>query len=379
MNEDIVVRGDRGGATGREIGQQPAMWRQTAAIVAEDRERLDALTDPILSRPGARVIFTGAGSSAYAGGLICAELAHRRGVRMDAVATTDIVSNPRDVFAEDVPTLLVSFARSGDSPESIAATSLANQLLTVVGHLVITCNADGALARAHAACSGSEVLLLPPETNDAGFAMTSSFTSMALAALLVFAPELEAHVESLAGEAEDLLRGRLAQPAAIARRSVERVVYLGSGCLHALAQESALKVLELTGGRVVAISESSLGFRHGPKSILSAGTAVVCFLSNDPYTRRYDEDIAAELQSIVPSDLLIRLSSRGEGLMASDSASSALAQLPDAMAGIALLLFAQVLALDFSLSSGVIPDNPSPSGAVNRVVRGVTIHALDAA
>lgn len=377
MSENIVVRGDAGGATGREIGQQPTMWRRTTEVVTDRREYLEALFDGILRREGARVIFTGAGSSAYVGGLVCAELARRRDLRMDAVATTDIVSNPRDVFAEDVPTLLVSFARSGDSPESIAATALADQTLTTVGHLVITCNAEGALAREHGAASGSEVLLLPPETNDEGFAMTSSFTSMALAALLSFAPELSTQVDSLSAAGEQILRERLESLAPVMEHPVERIVYLGSGSLHSVAKESALKVLELTGGRVVAISESSLGFRHGPKSILSDDSFVMCFVSSNPYTRRYDLDMLDELGQTMPAGRLMALSSSVVGLEGHRAVVvPALDGLPDAMAAIALLLFAQVLALDFSLAEGITPDNPSPSGALNRVVRGVTIHPL---
>lgn len=376
MSENTAVRGAEGGATGREIGQQPVMWRRTAAVIADSRERLDAFLRGILTRSGARVIFTGAGSSAYVGGLVWAELARRCDVRMDAIATTDIVSSPRDVFAEDVPTLLVSFARSGDSPESIAATALADQSLTVIRHLVITCNAEGALAREHDAAEDSEVVLLPPETNDAGFAMTSSFTSMALAALLSFAPELSTRVEALAAAGELILGEKLGSLDPARERSVERIVYLGSGCLQSLAKESALKVLELTGGRIVAIAESPLGFRHGPKSILSEGTFVMCFVSSDPYTRRYDLDMLTELRQAMPAERLMALSSRADGLEGHHEVIPSLGELPDAMAAIALLLFAQALALDFSLAEGITPENPSPSGAVNRVVRGVTIHPL---
>ena len=100
------------------------------------------------------------------------------------MSTTDIVADPRGCFAEDLPTLLVSFARSGDSPESVAATELAEQCLSEVHHLVITCNEQGQLAREHSGRTTSYVLLMPPESNDRGFAMTSSFTGMTLAALL---------------------------------------------------------------------------------------------------------------------------------------------------------------------------------------------------
>ena len=45
----------------------------------------------------------------------------------------------------------------------------------------------------------------------------------------------------------------------------------------------------------MAIHESSLGFRHGPKSILNEKSVVALFMSQDPYTRKYDLDILREL------------------------------------------------------------------------------------
>ena len=62
-----------------------------------------------------------------------------------------------------MPTLLVSFARSGDSPESVAAAELADQLLSDVHHLVLTCNADGRLAAAVTARMSARTWLLMPE------------------------------------------------------------------------------------------------------------------------------------------------------------------------------------------------------------------------
>ncbi len=148
---------------------------------------------------------------------------------MDAVSTTDIVADPYAAFPYDVPTLLVSFARSGDSPESVAATRLAEQVLTRVNHLVITCNSAGHLARTHGETSASHVLLMPAAANDQGFAMTSSFTSMLLASLLAFGALDTGDIDAPAAAAEHITAGGLdpAIDALLARRP-ERLVYLGS-------------------------------------------------------------------------------------------------------------------------------------------------------
>lgn len=106
-----------------EIGQQPRMWREVGRILADGRKELDDFLAPFLAREDLRIVLTGAGTSAYAGRIVRGVLARRTGRRVDAVATTDIVSDPYGSFSEDVPTLLVSFARSGDSPESVAPPS----------------------------------------------------------------------------------------------------------------------------------------------------------------------------------------------------------------------------------------------------------------
>ena len=40
------------------------------------------------------------------------------------------------------------------------------------------------------------------------------------------------------------------------------------------------------------------------------------------------------------------------------------------------MVYAQLIALRASLHQGLRPDNPFPSGEVNRVVQGVTLHSL---
>ncbi|MFJ9348395.1 SIS domain-containing protein [Streptomyces sp. NPDC101237] len=371
---------DRGADhTTAEIIQQPAVWREVGAIVAGERASLDAFLTPLLADRDLRIVLTGAGTSAFAGEVVRAAVARATGRRTDAVSTTDIVADPYASFPDNVPTLLVSFARSGDSPESVAATRLADQVLTRVHHLVITCNSDGQLARLHGGSDSSLVLQMPAAANDQGFAMTSSFTSMLLASLLALGALTPDAVEAPAAAAAHItaggLTGRIEE---LLARAPERLVYLGSSsALKGLAQESALKLLELTGGALVASSESSLGFRHGPKSVLNDRTAVVVYVSNDPYTRRYDLDILAELRAGLPQGSVVAVSASPEGLPGDDTwLLPGLADVDDAVLALPAVLCAQLVALRASLRQGIRPDNPFPSGEVNRVVQGVTVHPL---
>ncbi|MFJ4926586.1 SIS domain-containing protein [Streptomyces sp. NPDC088736] len=378
-DQNLVPQDSGADHTTAEIVQQPGVWREVGAVVAAERGALDAFLEPLLADGNLRIVLTGAGTSAFAGDVVRASVARATGRRTDAVSTTDIVADPHASFPDDVPTLLVSFARSGDSPESVAATRLADQVLTQVHHLVITCNSAGQLAGLHGGSASSHVLLMPAAANDQGFAMTSSFTSMLLASLLALGALTADAIDAPAAAAEHITAGGLSPHIEeLLAREPERLVYLGSSsALKGLAQESALKLLELTGGALVASSESSLGFRHGPKSVLNDRTAVVVYVSNDPYTRRYDLDILAELRAGLPQGSVVAVTASPDGLPGDGTwLLPGLADADDAVLALPAVVCAQLIALRSSLAQGIRPDNPFPSGEVNRVVQGVTVHPL---
>ncbi|KQV47399.1 tagatose-6-phosphate ketose isomerase [Pelomonas sp. Root1217] len=374
----------RGAAhTAREIAQQPAVWQTVYAQLQAERPALDVFLAPLLALPQLRIVLTGAGSSSFIGQCIAPALLRHLGahpgIRVEALATTDIVSSPDQCLQAEVPTLLVSFARSGNSPESLAAVDLADQFIKTCHHLVITCAADGTLNRRMAGKSNARVLLLPDETNDRAFAMTSSFSGMLLAAVWAFDLPL-APVADLARAAQTLAEGETDRLYALTDKPFERFVFLGSNTLLGLAREAALKMLELTDGKLVAMADSTLGFRHGPKTILNDRTLVVIILSNDPYTRQYDLDLLRELRQQGPARVLALRTSALNGAEAphADDVTLALpASAPDLALAPVALVFAQCLALLASLQLGITPDNPSASGTVTRVVSGVTIHPVN--
>ena len=368
----------QGGAwTAREIQQQPAVWQDTVAVVATEKDRLHAFLQPLLARPDLRVILTGAGSSAYIGQCLQPELLAVLGRRVEAIATTDLVAGPAQYFQRAVPTLLVSFARSGNSPESLAAVELAEKFVDECHQLVITCNEGGALYRRTGTRRNGFAILLPEATHDRGFAMTSSFSSMLYAAYLVFAPALlntsaGVRIRSAATFLLDTMPARIDD---LVARRLARTVYLGSCGLSGLANESSLKLLELTDGAVAAISNSPLGFRHGPKTFVTKNTLVVVFLSNNPLTRRYDLDLVRELKADGIASRVLALSAARDDLAGLDTVVvPGMESAGDAELGFAYLIVAQLYAFQMSIALGCTPDNPSASGAVNRVVKGVTIY-----
>ncbi|GAY18163.1 SIS domain-containing protein [Mycobacterium sp. shizuoka-1] len=370
MTNTVPAQKD-GGATILEIGQQPGVWREAARNIDPELTRfLGELT----GRPDLRVILTGAGSSAFIGEIAAAAVRRHLGRRVEAIPTTSIVASPLDHLERDTPTLMVSFARSGNSPESLATTALADELVDDIAHLVLTCDPAGELGRNHSGRNNSRVLYMPERSNDTGFAMTSSLTSMLLSCLLLLGPATERDAEALAAAAEQVI-ARQPDIAALARTKRQRFFYLGSGALSGLARESALKMLELTAGDVVTYFDSPLGFRHGPKSALDADTLAVVYVSTDPYTRRYDLDIITEIRSQLGVDTVMVISTESQP-GGPTLALPELEGMDDALVALPYLVFAQYLALFTALEHGKTPDNPFPSGEVNRVVQGVTIYPM---
>lgn len=366
--------------TASEIVQQPEVWNQLVeALKSQEGEIKRFIQEIYQNHDNVRVIFTGAGTSAFIGDILVPVLNGKDiGAKFEAIPTTHIVSNPDEYILRDTPTVLVSFARSGNSPESVATVKLAQKLIKEFYHIVITCNKEGQLAKDTQEDSKAITILMPEKSHDKGFAMTSSFTCMMISAYTLFTGQYLS--EGMTAESDELIHLISEKVDKVLEFDFTRLVYLGSGMLSQMAHESALKMLELTAGKVVAIHESSLGFRHGPKSILNEQSLVVLFISEDPYTRKYDIDILKELSGDESGLKVVALTSLD------DEEISTLAdwtiQVPkqeegfndDLELSLNYVLFAQILALKKSMSLGIEPDNPSPDGRVNRVVKGVVIH-----
>ena len=274
--------------TTAEIAQQPELWVDTLKIYEDNLDAIEAFLASARAMGEGRlsVVFTGAGTSDYVGDTVGPYLRHAGDVSLydfKPVATTDIVSAPRDFLNPDEPTLLVSFARSGNSPESLAAVQVAKKFVKNVKFLNITCAPEGKLA-VESADDPDALTLLIPRANDKGFAMTGSYSCMTLLTTLVFdAASLEqkrAWVEQAAKMGEAVV-AREGEVAAFLSGDFNRVTYLGSGSFVGLAQESQLKILELAHGLVATSWDSSMGYRHGPKSFVDDKTLVFVFMNND--------------------------------------------------------------------------------------------------
>ena len=365
----------------REIAHQPATWLETAERVAG---RAAAVADAVarVSAGGGAIVLTGSGSSLYAGECLAPALQAATGLAVRAVGAGELLIQPRAFLPARGPCLLVSFGRSGNSPESCGAIDAVRDAAPECAHLVITCNPQGGLATRYRDDARVTAIVLDERTNDRSLVMTSSFTNMVLAARLLAAPAdvpgyvSRARALARAG-AEVLLRCSDALAAA-GRGSYGSAVYLGSGGRHGSAREAALKMLEMTNGRVKTFAETYLGLRHGPMCAVDDDTLIVCFLSSDPVTRAYEVDLVRELSR---KELGARKVIVGRAVPAGLAGPRdlvvdvpALASLSDDDAPLVDVLAGQLLAAFRCLSLGLRPDMPSDDGVINRVVEEFALH-----
>lgn len=366
-----------------EIRQQPGLWEKTRRLLQQQKASLSAFLKPLLEAD-LDLVLSGAGTSAFVGECLAHALGAQYAQQIRAVSTTDLVAAPARYLHPTKTTLLINFARSGNSPESVATVQMAEQVAASVSHLFITCNSEGALNQLAKEMPNAYSLVLDPATNDRGFAMTSSFSNMVLAAYLALDQEgqADAMVAQLVQVGEDFLAKDYGPMASLGQEGdFDRIVYLGALALKGFAQESALKMLELSAGRVATLFDTPLGFRHGPKSFISAKTLLVMYLSDDPYRRQYSLDLLKEMSGQRAGNRIIVLHNRPcEGL--EDLVDGVIrfdvgAALPSLGLGLLYILFAQGLAVYKSMALGLTPDNPFPTGEVNRVVQGVVIYPLE--
>ncbi|MFV0321414.1 MAG: sugar isomerase [Alphaproteobacteria bacterium] len=372
--------------TAKEICQQGKVWRKLALLVENIDTDLVKTLEKITYDKNAQIILTGAGTSAYIGNILALALDNICAAQVRSIPTTDIVSQPGSYFTDKSKGVVISFGRSGSSPESIDAVEKIEQIAPNMHHIYVTCNKNGGLAQRVEQNKRAYLCLMPEETHDVSFVMSSSFSSMLLFTYGLFVKtilgETDFDYTTLALQSDEIAHNFYHNRLFEKIEQIERIVYLGSNNLYGAAQESALKAVEMTTGQIITMAETSLGFRHGPKSIVNDKTLICVFVSNDPYTQLFDKDIINELaqdddmlQIVVfaneaffaeyplSQDNIIRVALRKE-----------LTHYNDALMGAIFVNFAQIIGFNIATYLGFSPDDPCPTGQVNRVVQGVTIY-----
>jgi len=366
--------------TAKEIKQQPELWTE---IFDEFKGNCHDFKSFIASYGSDinKIILTGAGTSAFIGQSLKSAFYQAFGVEVRAVPTTDFITHPLDTINKQDRVLMVSFARSGNSPESVAATKLCDQIVSKCIHIIITCEPKGALYNFETK-SPKFTILLPRASNDQSLAMTSSYTGMLLAGALVANYQnldaLEPQIQTLESYGIDVISRYNETLLEIANKPFDRAVFLGSGPFSGTAREAELKMLELTNGKVLGNMDSYLGFRHGPKAIVNENTLMVYFLSSNSYVNQYELDLIKSIKDdlnplwsivVTPRPLEASIDSDTEILFPEGTS------LLEELLAVVYILPMQILSFHKSRSYGLRPDKPSTNGAIHRVVQGVKIYS----
>ncbi|MEQ8471975.1 MAG: SIS domain-containing protein [Marinoscillum sp.] len=365
--------------TASEICQQPTLWRKIYSLINKEKGKLVSFLD---RNSFQKIILTGAGTSAYIGESLVGSFHREQSTFVNAVPTTNLVSHPYDYFSSKERILLISFARSGNSPESKAAVVLADEICANCTHLIITCNSEGELAN-YRFKGDQYILCLPEETNDKSLAMTSSYSGMLLAGLLIARinkiETLKETVEMASSYAETVLTKHLQTLKDIASLNFKRAVFLGSGPLLGTATESHLKLQELTDGAIICINESFLGFRHGPKAVVDNETLIIYLLSNSSYASKYEHDLIFAMEKGKKALAQLAVAEKFDfelGVEYNIGYTDNGTALDEDFMTLPSVLPGQILGFFKSLNEGLQPDQPSSSGAISRVVQGVNIYDL---
>lgn len=363
-----------------EIIQQPKVWKKVFELVKDLSSDLSIFLKNAISTENSEIILTGAGSSFFVAETASVIFQNNTGFTSRAVSSTELVTHPHLFINKNKKTLLISFARSGNSPESIGAVDFAEEISINISHLIITCNKKGKLALKKYK-NKSFILSLPDETNDKGLAMTSSVSSMILTSLLVSRIEsinkIYSEIIQMADFGSFLISEYEKKIEELSSNNFTRAVFLGSGPFIGIAREGHLKLQELTDGKLICKFDSFLGFRHGPKAVVNDETLMVYIMSNDKYVRKYETDLIKSVQNEQNPKLSIVISETYEtfkNISLNISRNNTQSVLNEEMLSICSLIPLQLLGYYKSINCGLNPDTPSISGAIHRVVQGVIIY-----
>jgi tagatose-6-phosphate ketose/aldose isomerase len=374
--------------TPREISQQPDTWESTYQKCEHERTKISSFlkNSGVGSQnlPAPSIFLIGAGTSDYVGRAVADLLRQCWSCPVWAVPSTDLLINTDNLILREREYLWISFSRSGDSSEGVAVLEKALATYPHVRHVVVTCNQSGRMAQLSSQNPDKMcALILDEAVNDRGLAMTSSYSNMVVAGqCLAHLDDMERYRTILAilREIGSKFLHRAAEIAfRIAGMNFPKACFLGSGPLAAVANESALKLLELTAGKIHTISESVLGFRHGPMSSLDKNTLFTQFISNDPRRQKYELDLLTEIRDKRLAGITVAVAAqhlRGLESLADHVISlGAPTTLKDEYRPPVDVMFSQLLGLFSSLNAGLRPDHPSPNGAINRVVAHLQIYS----
>jgi glucosamine--fructose-6-phosphate aminotransferase (isomerizing) len=333
--------------TYHEIMSQPAVWAEALDRVPE---QWTAISRSLTIDRATQALFIGSGTSLYIAQAAAQTFQEVTGCVSAAVPASEVFLSAASTVPRHQSVVAFVISRSGTTSEALlAATHLADHHpnVTTIG---ITCTGGTPLV---AACDHAIEL---DHAREHAVVMTRSFTTMLMALQIVAAicagdDRLRAELARL----PDIADAALPEFEAFAQKmdgipGQELVIYLGLGPNRGLAEEGTLKLKEMT--QIPCEAYNPLEFRHGPISIVRAGTTAILLNGHreHPYTEAVERDLkdaGALVMSIGPTASTVADHSLVIGQELSDLARCCLYIPP-----------VQLLAYFRALGRGLDPDRP---------------------
>jgi glutamine---fructose-6-phosphate transaminase (isomerizing) len=336
-----------GAHTIAEILSEPATWKECLQRV-ESTAELQSLNEQLPRN--IEWVFIGCGSSFYLAQSAAASWSVLTGEKARAIPASEILLFPQTV---PVPCQPVLISRSGHTSEAVEAAEYLERSMNI-RTLAITCGTNTPIQKVSSHC------IVLPEADEKSTVMTRSFTSM----LLVLQS-----LAAIRGDRRDFLDGVSALPGQVAKRLKEvhetvkslvqdhtfaDYVFLGQGPFFGIAQESMLKVKEMSCS--YAQSFHTLEFRHGPKAIVSPETLITFILSESGF----DAEVAVleEIKALGGVTFAITNTANAAARHSADYVVELSLAMPEVARAAASVIPGQLLGFYTGLKKGLNPDKP---------------------
>jgi glucosamine--fructose-6-phosphate aminotransferase (isomerizing) len=327
-----------------DIMTQDTAWRAALEVVdareGEIKNFFSGMPD--------KLVFTACGSPYYLGLANMALWREELGICVTASPASEIMFFPETILPRDGNAVLLTASRSGETTETIEAVKVFAERFP--GRTVLVgCKPDSTLERL------ADLAVIVPEGYDDVIPQTKSFGSMYLACQYVAA--LVTEDEKLADalrKLPELLPDFLTRWQPVVRRIAgedwDSAVFLGSGPLHGVAFEGALKFAEMS--LTPSVAYHTLEVRHGPRSVIDEKTLVVGLGSASGAS--HEQQVLNELNE--ETRVLALMPEGGWDINNGIEGIALEMEIPEHALGLLYLPLLQLLAYHRAVNKGVNPD-----------------------
>jgi glucosamine--fructose-6-phosphate aminotransferase (isomerizing) len=330
-----------------EILSEPQTWRQCLSELLENGQ-LVKVNEKL--NKNVEWIFVGCGSSFYLAQIAASSWSILTGSPARAIPASEILLFP-ELFP--APCQPVFISRSGRTSEIVEAAQYAESDLGIQS-LAITCGMGTPIEEI---CS--QVVRLS-SADEKSTVMTRSFTSMllalqALAAVRASSKSFLTSLQALPTQVAlrlDSMQGTVRS--LVDKQAYADYVFLGQGPFFGVAQESMLKVKEMSCSYAQAFH--TLEFRHGPKAIVSPETLLTFFVSESGFA---DEiSVLREMKELGGTTLVISNSITAAIRASADYSIELSLDVPEVARAVAAVIAGQFLGFYTGMRKGFNPDRP---------------------